>query len=52
MARLPIAVCLKERPITECRPTRLLSLEHAPSYTEKEFWSVGLTEIPSFACNP
>jgi hypothetical protein len=53
MTRLPIPVCpiadcLKERPIA--RPTRLLSLEHAPSY-EKEFWSVGLTEIPSFACN-
>jgi hypothetical protein len=27
----PIADCLEERPIAECRPTRLLSLEHAPS---------------------
>ncbi|KFY64594.1 hypothetical protein V496_03167 [Pseudogymnoascus sp. VKM F-4515 (FW-2607)] len=53
MTRLPIAVCLEERPIAECRPTRLISLEQpAPSSTEKEFWSAGLTEIPSFASNP
>ncbi|KFY40851.1 hypothetical protein V494_03293 [Pseudogymnoascus sp. VKM F-4513 (FW-928)] len=57
MTRWPITVChvpdcLKERPIAECCPTRLLSLEHAPSCTEKDFWSAGLTEIPSFASNP
>jgi len=53
MTRLPIAVCLEERPIAECRPTRLISLEQpAPSSTEKEFWPAGLTEIPSFASNP
>ncbi|OBT59289.1 hypothetical protein VE04_00393 [Pseudogymnoascus sp. 24MN13] len=51
--RWPIAVCLEERPIAECRPTHLISLEQpAPSSTEKEFWSTGLTEIPSFASNP
>jgi serine/threonine protein kinase len=43
----------KCRPIAECRPMRLLSLEQpAPSCTKKEFWSAGLREIPSFACNP
>ncbi|KFY45789.1 hypothetical protein V495_02812 [Pseudogymnoascus sp. VKM F-4514 (FW-929)] len=58
MTRWPITVChvadcLKERPIAERRPTRLISLEQpAPSSTEKEFWSTGLTEIPSFASNP
>ncbi|KFY64959.1 hypothetical protein V497_01542 [Pseudogymnoascus sp. VKM F-4516 (FW-969)] len=53
MTRFPIAVCLKERPIAECLPTHLISLEQpAPSSTEKEFWSTGLTEIPSFASNP
>ncbi|KFY42373.1 hypothetical protein V494_02448 [Pseudogymnoascus sp. VKM F-4513 (FW-928)] len=58
MTRWPITVChvadcLKERPIAERRPTRLISLEQpAPSSTEKEFWSTGLTEIPSFDSNP
>ncbi|KFZ19012.1 hypothetical protein V501_00861 [Pseudogymnoascus sp. VKM F-4519 (FW-2642)] len=53
MTRLPTAVCLEERPIAECRPTRLISLEQpAPSSTKEEFWSAGLTEIPSFASNP
>ena len=46
MTRLAIAVSS----VAECCPTRLL--EHAPSCTEKEFWSAGLTEIPSFASNP
>jgi hypothetical protein len=58
MTRWPITVChvadcLKECPIAERRPTRLISLEQpAPSSTEKEYWSTGLTEIPSFASNP
>ncbi|KFY03263.1 hypothetical protein V490_00236 [Pseudogymnoascus sp. VKM F-3557] len=51
--RWPIADSLEERDIAERRPTRLLSLEQpAPSSTRKEFWSAGLTRIPSFACNP
>ncbi|KFY30890.1 hypothetical protein V493_01574, partial [Pseudogymnoascus sp. VKM F-4281 (FW-2241)] len=49
----PVADCLEERDIAERRPTRLLSLEQpVPSCTKKEFWTAGLIEVPSFACNP
>ncbi|KFY30952.1 hypothetical protein V493_01526 [Pseudogymnoascus sp. VKM F-4281 (FW-2241)] len=49
----PVADCLEERDIAERRPTRLLSLEQpAPSCTKKEFWTAGLIEVPSLACNP